>query len=236
MKVLFRIFVFGFLAINVFAQDGEIGRETITPIEFPKFSVAGEYATLRNARFLGEDNISSSLEGNFGTVVSFDVGLAKYFNAGAGFSGSIGNVMEKESAFLRFFMFAKPVFPIYERVSIFARLSAGASVMIFSPLRLFEEKAEPRVRQQIKRVYDAQQYTEMSPGLNGGATVGVEFFPFSRFGFAFEWGIRTDFIYLRKSNLLDRLLKQDSENPNAPNSIKYLGIDMPLTLTLHIIL
>lgn len=219
------------------AEDVGIGQEQIKSIRFPKISVSADYNLNRYGKFLGESEISSKIEGAWGFGLAFDVGLLKYLNAGAGFSTTIGNVMKhKEPIQTRLTLFAKPIIPINERMTIFGRFGGGLSVMFLNPHMHFATVADASVKRNLKATYGDQDYGLINPGGNALATVGIEFFPFSRMGLALEWGIQADIYYISKTKFIEQVLGKETVTKNAPNAIKYLAFEMPLTLTLHFIL
>ena len=236
MKTFRQIFALIFFSLCTLAQDVDIGQEQIKPIEFPKFTLSSDYSVGRFGKFLGEDNISANLPSEFGAGISFDVGLFRYFNAGAGFSATFGNVLKSEPIYLRFDIFGKPVIRLHDRVSIFGRFGVGPSILIVNPIRLHRDISTARVVRAMDRIYGEQQYAELGPGVHGSALIGVEAFPFSRFGIAIEFGVRADFFYLGKSDLLEKISKQKFSKASAPASIKYFSYEFPIMLSLHIIL
>lgn len=237
MKSLFRVIILLFIAASAASEEIAIGQEHIKPNRFPKISFAGEYNVFRHGKFLGESDIATDIDPAFGAAVFFDVNLLKYLNAGAGFSSTIGNLRkDREPVHLRFSLFAKPIFAINDRITIFSRIGGGLSIMGSSPLYHFKRIGSGALKRQLGEIYGSQGYALASPGINGMATIGVEYFPFSRFGFAFEWGIRTDLYYSGRSNLIGDIIEQDLSDAKAPSSIKYFGFEMPLALTVHVIL
>lgn len=239
MKAVFKV-----LAIIFFAHFGwpateevGIGQEYIKSIRYPKISPSFDYSFLRSARFLGERDISTRIDNTWGAGLAFDVGLLKYLNAGAGFSLTTGNGSKPYQPYqTRFTVFAKPLIPINERLTFFGRFGGGLSVLVQSPLLHFQMIGADSFKHKLEETYGDQDYAFFSPGGNILATVGVEYFPFSRFGLALEWGLRADLYYVPQTKLLENFMGKKTAKKNAPSSIKYLSFDLPLILTLHVIL
>lgn len=227
-----------FSSLGISASDDEgIGQEYIKSSKYPKFSLSGEYNFLRHGKFLGEKGIASDIGGAWGGSLSIEVGLYKYMNAGAIFSTTIGDIRTNaEPLHFRFSLFAKPLVSIKDRVIFFGRFGGGLSVMAANPKFHFINIGTTATQNRILELYgeSPMSHSMLNPGGNAFATVGAEFFPFSRVGIALEWGIRADLYYIKNETMLEQIIKL-GDKKSGP-SIKYLGYDMPLTLTVHIIL
>lgn len=217
-----------------------IGQEYIKASKYPKFSLTGEYSFFRHGKFLGVPGVEKGMDNAFGGGLSIETGVYKYLNAGASFSSTIGKVKtQSEPLHFRFTLFAKPLISIKDRVTFFSRIGGGLSVMGLNPLMHFSKKGSMAVKERLVSTYGLNEqntspYSLLNPGVNAMATIGAEVFPFSRVGIALEWGIRTDLYYISSQSILDDVLGADTGG-NKP-SIKYLSYEMPLTLTVHIIL
>ena len=231
MKSLAILFVLLSFACLVHAQDVGIGEEYIEPIHFPKFSLTGEYEINRKFHGFADAALRSDIERRFDGTLSFEAGLVKYFNAGGLFGIGI-NSFSKPIHF-RLGLFAKPYIPLGDRFALFARLAAGIAVdLAFSPSAK-EYYGSFDANGNFGRVFKGQSYLGLPFGGFGAATLGLEVFPFSRVGFAFEWGIRATLLHNRKNMLF---LSKVEEKSGAPDSFNFMLYELPLMLTLHLII
>lgn len=141
---------------------------------------------------------------------------------------------ELEPLHLRLSLFGKPYFALNNRFAVFGRLGMGISSAM-TPLGMkfyLEQKSSDQTLMALNRVYKQGSYSAFAAGGNVIASLGVEYFPFSRVGIAFEAGIRAEiFRASRTQNLLTR--KTDTK---APLSFWYMTYEYPISLMLHIIL
>lgn len=228
LSIVMAIFAF---SASMLAQDYGIGKEYIAPLHYPKFSITGEYEVNRKFHGFADPSLRMDLERRFDGTLSMEAGLFKYFNAGANFGGSIQSF--KKPVHLRLGLFAKPILPLGERFAFFARLQAGISVdLAFYPAAMefyssFDNDGN------FTRVYKGQRYAGLPFSGFGSATAGIEFFPFSRLGFALEWGIRATLLHTR------RYMPLVSDPPivkGAPDSFNFMTYELPVMATLHIII
>lgn len=232
--LIFAVFIG---AASLCANESIFGEEYIEPLHYPKFFIKADYGMMTNVLVLGSSGIKASLENNLNYVAGFDVGLYKYFNAGAYVGLQPGNDIKRtfETSFLRLGLYAKPMIPIAERFSIYGRMGGGLTVGFLSMLRHLASHGDSDTVEKIKEFYGAQSYSDYAPGVNFSANIGAEVFPFSRFGIGVEWGIRGDYIYAVKGNSLSELIGNVAVVADAPNSFQYIAYSMPITLNLHLI-
>lgn len=240
VKKILWLIVGLFISQAIFSETQEvgIGEEIIKPLEYPKASLVGDYSFYRKAHFLGEEGIEAKLDNTFSYALAFETGLYRYLNAGAILSLTIGDIgTNAEPVHVRFSLFAKPLISLHERVSIYGRVGGGLGAMLLSPVMFFKKAFSGEVVSNISQVYGDQGYSMLSPGLNGFAAVGIEYFPISRMGLGVEFGIRADVYYVERSNFINNLLGTTSNRPGeTPKQIMYLNYDLPLALTLHFII
>src|SRR5580658_1194704 len=137
MKNLKLLLVFALFSNIIFSQNYSIGKEKILPLEFPKYSLSSFYNGLRYASI---NKYSTKLGNNYGLGIFFDVGLYPNLSAGAEISvaGNLSNSLEPMN--YRLEIFARPKITFFERLSLFARLTGGLSVlMLNSPLEIFKK-------------------------------------------------------------------------------------------------
>lgn len=241
MKIVLQVLLIIFLGdINVLlaeipaGQEEKIGHEYIESSEYPKFSVMGQYGFNKFGKILGHEGMSGKAKGDFGGGLLFDVPLNKYFAAGAGISVSMRNAKKGDPIISRFSFLARPKISFFNKLTLFARFGLGLDVMLLQPLVQLSEVNDD-VRQRVGETFGSGVRIALaSPGINAGATIGIEYFPISRIGFSVEWGIRADLFHIRKSELLERYGIVDPIIP--PNYFNYFVYDMPLMATIHIIL
>jgi hypothetical protein len=218
-------------------DDLDLGSEYIKPLKYPKFSISADYNMFRRFHGFADSGLRYKLDNNFGVALSFETGLYKYFNAGAIFAANIPTEITKsEPLHMRFALFAKPYYPITKNFSVFSRVGGGISTTIGSMIERLRGFNSPELNPSLERVYQGQRYALMGPGILGMATVGVEYFMFSRFGLAFETGIRVEAFYVSKgSELIERFAGANRAGVGK-NSFTYMIYEIPLMLTLHVIL
>lgn len=239
MKILIFL-ITSFIHLNLAADQAfSLGEEYIEPLKYPKFSLIGDTGLVRNFVSFQDKKLNTKLANNWGAGLGVDVGLYKYFNAGFMFTSNIPLETSKtiEPILFRFTLVAKPYVPIGDRFGLFARLGGGFGVSIFNELDHLRKTSNTEYLGKIKDIYYNQAYSLFAPSMNAMATIGLEVFPFSRFGISAEWGIRGEFVFASKGNAAQNALagsKQD--DPRAPKNFHYLVYDMPLMLNLHIIL
>lgn len=194
------VFLFGWSTI-VDAEEIKIGEEYIEPLKYPKFSLGLDYALNSQARKLEKSAPINKIEREFAGLLSIETGLYKYLNGGALFS--INFPAKKDPMRVRLALFAKPYIPLGERFSLFARLGGGLGGWLVGG----------------------------SPGAatNFLATVGLEVFPFSRFGIALEGGWRGEVVMVNTT-------EHGTDGPSKQSTSFFFAHEIPLSLNLHIIL
>lgn len=215
------------------SRDFDIGEERVESVFYPKASISVDYSTFRKFHGFADDTLRINLENRFDAAILFEAGLYRYFNAGAIFGGSFSNMKKGEPLDLRLGLFAKPFFPIGDRFAIFTRFAGGIAVhaaLYPSAIEFYDSKDEEK---NMGRVYKGQGYYNIPYGGFGSATIGAEYFIFSRLGLAFEWGIRTTLLHGERS--VPFILKNDKDVPGAPSSFNFMNYEMPFSLTLHAI-
>lgn len=220
------------------AYDLKIGQERIAPLAYPKFSVSGDYTFGRWFRGLADESLHGKLDNRFGAVMSVEAGLVKYFNAGALFTLSFSEVSTKgEPIDLRLGLFAKPYFDFTDYASIYLRAALGVSVPVFGhAIKSLEGRfaKSDTLKAAYEKIYRGQQYLGSPYGGFGSVAVGVEYFPWPRFGVGVEWGIRADIFHVSRKNPRDGAMPESVSD--APSSFNYMMYEMPFMLTVHAIL
>lgn len=192
------------------AEDIKMGEEYIQPLKYPKFSLGADYSFRPKFRELGKDNNTRELKNEYTTFLSFEAGLYKYLNAG----GMVFiNIPPKDNPIrLRMTLFAKPYIPLGERFSLFARVGGGIGGWVAGDLPW--------------------------ASVNALTALGLEFFPFARFGLSVEAGWRTEVV-------LNNNRRENAEAGQYDGSLKpskkegarfFFAHEIPLALNLHIIL
>lgn len=213
------------------AQDFVIGEEVVEPLYYPKFTVAGEYGLNRKFHGFADPKLRAELDRVFEVTLSFEAGLAKYFNAGGLYGLSIHGL--SKPIHMRFGLFAKPQIPLGSRFAVYSRIAAGLAVdLAFFPTAneyygWFDKERN------YERVFRGQKYNALPFGGFGSAALGFEVFPFTRFGLALEWGIRASLLHGRRSA---PFLPQVPNKANAPSSFNYMLYSFPVSLSLHFII
>lgn len=236
-KAYFLIIALWLTSSGIFAQDDMLGQEFIKPLKYPKFSLSGDYNLLRRFHGFADPALRANLKNAFGATLSFETGLYKYFNAGALFSAFIpAEFLKSEPVHIRFALFAKPYYPITNNFAVFGRITGGISTAMGMMMGYIGETHSSDLNQALRKVYQGQQYSLMAPGIVGSATIGLEYFPFSRFGLAFETGIRVETFFVLKGNALIEHFTEKNQSGVGPRSFNYMVYEIPLALTLHFIL
>lgn len=219
-----------------FSTDAPLGTEKIKPIEYPKYTLTGYYNSFRYGGIAGEE--MGKLNQTYGLRLSFDVGLYRYLNAGAGLSMT-GTMNSDNPANYRLSFFMRPKIAFLDdRLAFFTRIGGGPSVLfINSPIENLKKSLPPSAAKVVAQKYNCPYYSDINPGVHGFATVGVEYFPISRFGISLEWGILADYFYVSKSESLKRKIEKErgSIGDKAPYSFGYLDLEAPITLSLNLI-
>ncbi len=219
-----------------FSTDVPLGTERIKPIEYPKYTLTGYYNSFRYGGITGEE--MGRLNPTYGLKLSFDVGLYRYLNAGAGLS--ITGTMDSDNpAHYRLSFFMRPKVAFFEdRLAIFTRIGGGPTVMFNnSPIENLKKSLPPSAAQVVAQKYNCPYYSDINPGVHGLATIGIEYFPISRLGLTLEWGILADYLHVSKSESLKRKIEKERGpiNDTAPYSFGYLDLEAPITLSLNLI-
>jgi hypothetical protein len=241
IKIFSGLLYFFSLQLNA-EHNFAIGEEVIKPINYPKFSLSGEYNFMRHVAILGYSDFNVKASNNYGAALSFETGLYKYLNAGAIISSSFLSPKEdNEPFYLRFSLFAKPVFSFLDCLSIYGRFGGGLSVGAYgNVLTHLTGLSRGQSADMASMLGNSQDYKYvLFPGLNGSATIGLEYFPISRFGIGIEWGIRANIFYFRQENVREGSIDGETgevyvlKGPKALFSVIY---ETPLMLTFHVIL
>lgn len=218
-----------------------IGEEFITPIAYPKYNFYGAYSGLRWG--LMDHKIYSPLRNTFPAGVGFDVGLYKYFNAGAMLSIALGDVSKTQLPYGRLSLFGRPQITFFDRLSIFSKIGGGLSFFLGRPDAYLSS-----INDQLAGIKDYFFETkDINAGLNGIATIGIEYFPFSRVGLSVEWGIWADYFLVRHVPS-EKWREEDSRERGREGrgseglwrdkgkNYGFLSYEFPVMLTLSIIL
>ncbi len=226
--ILFALYL---QAGNLHAKDIGLGQEYIEPLHFPKFSITGEYEMNRQFHGFADQSLRMNLDRRFDASLAMETGLFPFLNAGVQFGSSIEGF--KKPIHMRFGLFLKPLIPLGDRFSIFARVAGGLAVdLAFYPnaksyYSSFDSGGS------FDRVYKGQQYVGLPFGGYGSATAGLEFFPFSRVGLAIEFGIRAALLHNRRTM---PFVSDPEVVRGAPSSFNFMLYEFPLMLTLHTII
>lgn len=226
------LFLLGLLAVGAAHANDEaaIGDDYIPSLNFPKFSLHGDYVFLRHFHGFDDSSFRFALDRKWGAGMSFEAGLLNNFNAGGMFSATIPNLGKHEPFNMRFMLFAKPFIPFGDRFSIFARAGGGLSWTFYGDIRNEVAQAHKDSLEEFERVYRGQVYKENAYGGVALLTAGLEFFPFARIGVALEFGIRTSI--LRKP--IDHWFYEPEKRiDGAPSGFNYMIYEFPLSLTIH---
>jgi hypothetical protein len=209
-----------------------IGEEFIEPIRFAKFSMALGYGMGRVFRSTRDWSLHADLPRKFETIFAYEAGIYQYLNAGGMFSTRISRLKNDEPMQIRLGLFAKPFIPIGNRVALFSKLLGGMAVDVaINPdaSAYYGGFNKPH----YDRVYLGQNYAGFPFGIFGSATLGIEVFPFSRMGIAFEWGFRASILRTHRNV---PQITEVAEVANAPSAFNFVVYEMPITLMLHLIL
>lgn len=211
-----------------------LGEETIQPLKYPKFSLSMDYNLGRKFHDFADPKLREDLANQFGGALSFEAGLYEYFNAGAIFSVNMAKLTKLEPLHIRLSLFGKPYIALTDRFGVFGRVGAGISsaISVFAMNGYLSQEGSSTIKRELKRVYKEGSYSMIAYGANTFASLGVEYFPFSRFGLALEAGIRAEFFRASKTNNLFTR-KTDAR---APSALCYMIYEFPISLMLHIIL
>lgn len=225
--VTLAILIFAPLRAEILPTLG-LGEEKIEPLQYPKFTLSGDYAGDLRLKSLQNRAIKARAKGKFDAGLGIEVGVVKYLNAGFDFTYRQGALEGQLSPLgLRFPLFLKPYFPITSRFSIFLKTQLGPALMFVFPsqekLFINNENKAP-----LQALYRTGEYGPMSYGLTTSAAAGIDVFPFPRIGISLQWGVRYD-IY--RANIANRRLASDS-----PSGINLSAMDFPVTATLQLIL
>lgn len=225
--VLFSGLVFGS------SFDVPIGKERIISPEYPKFLLNTTFNTMRYGGITNGPR--GMLSHTYGMSFGFDVQVYKYFHAGATL-GILTNFTNKvEPIHYRFNMFARPVITFFDCLTLFTRLGGGLGIILDSPVETLK-KSLPDTG--IGQKYHSKYYGDISPGVHGLATIGIEYFPFSRLGLSLEWGILAEYLHISKSEQQRKKLEKLTDsaiNDDAPSSFGYFAYEFPISLNLNII-
>lgn len=239
MRYLILLVSLFYAAMSLSEQPADrIGEEFITPIAYPKYNFYGAYSGLRWGMI--DQKIHSPLRSTFPAGVGFDVGLYKYFNAGAILSFSTGDLSKTQLFYGRLALFARPQITFFDRLSLFTRLGGGLGFFLGRPDAYFAS-----INKQLPGIEDYFfSIKDINAGLNGMATIGVEYFPFSRVGFSVEWGIWADYFLVRhvprnKPRREDSREREEGESEfirDIGKNYGFLSYELPIMITLSIIL
>lgn len=238
MKKLFLLVVLG--AQLAWATDLGIGKEYITPLSYPKFSLGSSYSTTRYFHNFLDPKLRFNIEEMFSLHISFEAGLLPYFNAGAITSMGIPNTDKNIPMDVSLGLFAKPYFPLGDRLAIFSRIALGIAVVPMGNNDRLLANSSRDFMANYMNTYKGQEYMGWPLGGFASATLGIDYFPFSRLGLSLEYGIKAHIyrqgkenaVFNKKSDRQDRA----AEPIGAPSSFTYMIYDAPLSLMLHIII
>lgn len=208
-KIFILVLLCGWSTLSS-AEDIKMGEEYIEPLKYPKFSLGADYSFKPKVRELGKDNSTLEPKNEYTTLLSFEAGLYKYLNAG----GMLFiNIPPKDNPIrLRMSIFAKPYIPLGERFSLFARVGGGLGGWVAGDLPW--------------------------ASVNALTALGLEFFPFTRFGLSVEAGWRAEVVL--NNNRREIFEAGPYDGPPKPSKREgarfFFAHEIPLALNLHIIL
>ncbi|HXW53258.1 MAG TPA: hypothetical protein VEL47_04040 [Myxococcota bacterium] len=220
-------------SLDASSHDLGIGDEYIAPLRYPRALIGADYMINRRFHGFADSALRTPLKNQFSGSLAFEAGLVKYFNAGAFFAGNVSNMIKAEPLFMRMGVFAKPYIGLGERVSIFSRCAAGLAWGAFGNYAAHLLGLYPEMKDEVDRVYKGQAYSSGPYGFFGQASIGIEYFPFSRVGLALEFGVRAS-LYRASRNIL--LQEKVEDVPGAPSAFNFMVYELPAGLTLQIIL
>lgn len=214
--------------------------ESYKPSGFYNFSIFGKYNSFRHGSITGQ-GIESPLYRSFGGGMAFDLGVYKYMSTGAmlSFDTAKNEAFSLESSSTRLSLFVKPKMTFFDCLTIFSRASAGPGLMFAWPHRSIAMQS-PELQEKIKETFPAYDYNPAHFGLHAGASIGLEYSPFSRMSFSLEYGILSDYIFVSRSKFVRDLQLEAMEGNQqiekaSPESYRYFSYEMPLTLSLNMI-
>jgi hypothetical protein len=216
-----------------------VGEDTYNPHKSYNFSIFGKYNSFRHGS-IGSD-IQSPLYRSFGGGMAFDVGFHKYMSAGAmlSFDTAKNEAFSLESTSNRLSAFFRPKITFWDSLTLFSRLSAGPSLMFAWPHRSIAMQGSPSMQEKIKEEFPAYDYNPAHFGVHSMAAIGLEYSPFSRLSFSLEWGIMAEYIFVSRSKFIRDLqvesLGRAENDKSSPESYRYFGYEMPLTLSVNMI-
>lgn len=207
-----------------------IGEETILPLKYPKFSLMADYGLKRSFHGFDDVKLREKLSASYNAFLSFEAGLYKYLNAGAAIGFNAPAFRKNEPLHIRLLLFAKPYVALGERVALFARLGGGiSSALSGSSIKgHFMKVGSNSIKAELLRVYKDGSY-DLAYGAITQASIGIEYFPFTRVGISLEGGIRSEFFRANKD-------MYGNSSTEAPAALNYMIYEFPIGLTLHIII
>jgi hypothetical protein len=217
----------------------QLGKETILPLEFPKFTLGGEYNVFRHFHAFNDSGLKRDLNNSYGANFYAEVGWLRYLNAGLIVSLTASSPFLGGSNIGRLGLFIKPYLPLGSRVSLFSRISAGPSIAIFHYLNGLQMgaifPASHEESQQIEDRYSHNDYWPLSLGFHGIAALGAEFFITQRIGLVLESAFRLDMLWAKQFNFQGGTKPTTTGKP-AATWFHYMIYDIPVMLSMHIIL
>lgn len=227
------------------SSESDLGKETIEPLRFPKFTISGEYAVLRKMRAFNGSDFKRSPNNAVGLDLHAEAGLLKNLNAGFSLSFTKSDPFLLGTNIFRMGLFLKPYLPIGNYISVFSRLGLGPSASIGTEASAYKlligmggDGAPPEGLKEFFHSYGTTTYWPFAAGFNGSATLGIEVFFSSRVALFAETGIRADMLWAKKAKASAYTKFDDkpaSGNP-SPNWFHYVIYDMPIIAGVHVIL
>lgn len=231
MKNLITISASLLCGINLLAADVEKEYDLIEPLRSSTISFTGEYEINRRFHGFADKNLRHGIERRFDGTLSFEKGWGNYVNGGVLVGFGISDFAKP--LHVRTGIFLRPYFPLGERFALFTRVSTGLGVdFAFNPSAKdyygsFDDG------ENFEHVYKGQKYVGLPFGGFGAASLGLDFFPFARFGVGIEWGIRATLMYGTKNLLFAHKVEEKS---GAPNSFSFMLYELPIMLSFHVVI
>jgi hypothetical protein len=231
-----RLIVLTFFGLVSSAAMGEsfgVGDSYIASFNYPKFSVGSDISVLRHYVGFADKSLRMRLPNRFDGDISFEAGILKYMNLGAIFSGSLSDIKNHEPIDYRMGLFVKPFFSLHQRVAFFSRLTGGlvVSLCINGPASLYYAKEDDQ--ENLKAIYQDQDYKNFPVGGFLSAAIGVEVFLLSRLGLTIESGVRASFFHTGKKM---PFMDPPKYIAGVPDSFNFMTYEVPVSVILHVIL
>lgn len=169
MKKIFLIMLWIF-NYNLLAQEYVLGQESVDKIRFPKFYAQFSYGILGKINILNKEVKSIKIDNEQQYSFFTEHNLYKYMNAGFKFDGFYRKLKDDtKHVKSKLAIFIKPFIPLYkDEVSLYTTFGGGVGNALLMP------------------IYGTGLYNQNAifiPSINVENSIGINYFPFFRFGF-----------------------------------------------------